>query len=69
MDNQRQTHLRKGTGGVLCAAVPSNNTVPKLVKVRMIGECVSSAAQPLMKTPDYCEGKKHLYEKHLEWKE
>lgn len=40
MDNQRQTHLRKGTGGVLCAVMTLNNTVPKLVKVRMNGECV-----------------------------
>jgi len=25
MDNQRQTHLRKGTGGTACAAMTSND--------------------------------------------
>jgi len=53
MDNQRQTHLRKGTGGMACAAVTSNDTVPELLKVRMIGECELSAALSLVKTPDY----------------
>lgn len=40
MDNQRQKHLRKETGGVVCTAVTSNDTAPMLVKVRVIGECV-----------------------------